>query len=308
MAVDLKRTVPAATSIEHRKSKPKPNGSLIHPRMTAAKVGGEVLRHAVLILASVIMILPFLWMILSSFKPGDEIFTSSFFALPSHWVWKNYVTAWHAAPFGRFFLNSLIIAIGVVVGQILTCSFAAYALTWVNLWGRKFWFLFIIATTMIPFESTIIPSYLVVKQLGWMNSYAGLIAPGITSVFGIFLLRQFFLTVPRELFEAARMDGCTHFGMLFRVILPLSKTVLATMSLFAFLHAWNSYLWPLMITNSTDMRTVQIGLRYMINVELGTQWPSLMAASTLIILPVLIVFLLLQKYFIRGVMQSGIKA
>ncbi|MFC5449379.1 carbohydrate ABC transporter permease [Paenibacillus aestuarii] len=286
----------------------KPEGNILLKRKALTGLIGALLKHAVLLVASVVMILPFIWMITSSFKPGDEIFTSSFLALPSRWVWGNYKAAWHAAPFGRFFLNSSIIAVGVVVGQLITCSFAAYALTWVNLWGRRFLFLFIVATTMIPFESTIIPSYLVIKQLGWMNSYIGLIAPSLTSVFGIFLLRQFFLTVPKDLFEAAKMDGCTHFGILFRIMLPLSKTVLATMSLFAFLHAWNSYLWPLMITSSASMRTVQIGLRYMINVELGTQWPLLMAASTFIILPVLTFFLLMQKYFIRGVMQSGIKA
>ncbi|WP_082927771.1 carbohydrate ABC transporter permease [Paenibacillus oryzisoli] len=263
--------------------------------------------YLILVLGAVVMMIPFLWMVLSSFKEIDQIFTGSFLTLPTQWHWDNYIKAWKSAPFGRFFLNSFLMSIGTVVGQIITSSLAAYAFSWIEFRGKKVMFIAIVATTIIPFEATMIPSYLVIKELGWMNSYAGLIIPSICSVFGIFLLRQFFLTIPKDFMEAARMDGCSHLRILIQIILPLSGTVLATLSLFAFLGAWNSYLWPLLITNSADMRTVQIGLRYMVDKELGTQWPQLMAASTFIILPVMVVFMMAQKYFIRGVMHSGVK-
>ncbi|MDF2958360.1 MAG: transporter permease [Paenibacillus sp.] len=265
------------------------------------------IKYIILFLGAGAMMIPFLWMVLSSVKGIDQIFTGSFLSWPEEWHWDNYAKAWDSAPFGRFFLNSFLMSIGIVLGQIITCALAAYAFSWIDFQGKKVMFIAIIATTIIPFESTMIPSYLVIKELGWMNSYAGLIIPGITSVFGIFLLRQFFLTIPKDFVEAARMDGCSHLRILIQIILPLAGTVLATLSLFAFLGAWNSYLWPLLITNSADMRTVQIGLRYMVDKELGTQWPQLMAASTFIIVPVMIVFLTAQKYFIRGVMHSGVK-
>ncbi|GIP37073.1 sugar ABC transporter permease [Paenibacillus sp. J31TS4] len=265
------------------------------------------LRHCVLLAGSLIMITPFLWMVLASVKASEEIFNGRFLSLPAVWHWEHYIQAWHMAPFNRFFLNSLLMSVGVVAGQIVTCSMAAYALSWVPFRGKRFTFLLVIASTIVPFESTMIPSYLVIKELGWINSYAGLIVPSVTSVFGIFLLRQFFLTIPRDLIDAARIDGCGYYRTLLQVIVPISGTVIATLSLFAFLHAWNSYLWPLLITNSQDMRTVQVGLRYMIDQEKGIEWPHLMAASTFIILPVMAFFLFTQNYFVRGVMHASVK-
>lgn len=263
--------------------------------------------HVILLACSLFMIIPFIWMFLAAVKSTEEIFSGTFLSLPEVWHWEHFAEAWKMAPFSRFFVNSFVMSVGVVLGQIITCSMAAYAFSWVPLKGKNVLFILVVASTIVPFESTMIPSYLVIKELGWINSYAGLIAPSITSVFGIFLLRQFFMTIPRDLMDAARMDGCGHFRTLLRVVLPISKTVLATLSLFAFLHAWNSYLWPLLITNSSEMRTVQVGLRYMMDVEKGIQWPHLMAASTFIIMPVLLFFLLTQKYFVRGVMHSSVK-
>lgn len=263
--------------------------------------------HIILLACAFFMILPFLWMFLSAVKSTDEIFSGSFLSLPSVWHWEHFAQAWEMAPFGRFFVNSFVMSVGVVFGQIITCSMAAYVFSWVPLKGKNVLFILVVASTIVPFESTMIPSYLVIKELGWINSYAGLIAPSLTSVFGIFLLRQFFMTIPRDLMDAARMDGCGHFRTLLRVVLPISKTVLATLSLFAFLHAWNNYLWPLLITNSSEMRTIQVGLRYMMDAEKGIQWPHLMAASTFIIMPVLLFFLFTQKYFVRGVMHSSVK-
>ncbi|MFD0676533.1 MULTISPECIES: carbohydrate ABC transporter permease [unclassified Paenibacillus] len=266
-----------------------------------------LLKHTLLIGASLVMGFPFLWMILGSLKMPDEIFSGDILALPSSFRWDNYVQAWHRAPFDRFFMNSLIVSVSTVIGQLITCSMAAYAFACVQFKGKNALFLAFIATTMIPFESTMIPSYLVVKSFGLIDTHLAMILPGLTSVFGIFLMRQFFLTIPRDLLDAAKIDGCSHFSILLRIVAPLSQTISATLSLFAFIHAWNNYLWPLLVTNSTNMRTVQIGLRYMIDKELGTQWPQLLAASTFIILPILVLFLFLQKYFVRGMVTSGLK-
>ncbi|TDF97949.1 carbohydrate ABC transporter permease [Paenibacillus piri] len=267
----------------------------------------SIFKHLLLIGASLVMAFPFIWMFISSLKQPDEIFGGGLLSLPSAWHWSNYVQAWHRAPFDRFFINSLVVSVSTVAGQLITCSMAAYAFACVDFKGKHGWFLVFIATTMIPFESTMIPSYLVVKSLGLINTHLALILPGLTSVFGIFLLRQFFLTIPKDLLDAAKIDGCSHFTVLFRIVLPLSQTILATLSLFAFIHSWNNYLWPLLVTNTTQMRTVQIGLRYMIDKELGTQWPQLLAASTFVILPILALFLFLQKYFVRGMVTSGLK-
>lgn len=273
----------------------------IRTRLTA------VAKHAVLLPSSIVMLFPFVWMAVSSFKVQDEIFTGKALQLPSHWQWENYVEAWRSGPFGTFFMNSFIMAAGIVAAQMVTCALASYAFSWVNFKGKNIVFVAVVSTTMVPFEATMIPAFLIIKNLGIMNTYLALILPSATSVFGIFLLRQFFLGIPRDLVDAAKIDGCTHLGILGRIMVPLSGSVMATLALLTMLNAWNSYLWPLLVTNTEMMRPLQIGLRYLINGELGARWPELMAASTFILLPVLCVFLYLQKYFIRGVVQSGIK-
>ncbi|TBL71388.1 carbohydrate ABC transporter permease [Paenibacillus thalictri] len=266
-----------------------------------------IAKHALLICLSFIMAFPFLWMFIGSLKLPDEIFTGDILKLPHSWRWSNYVEAWNSAPFGRFFFNSIIISAFTVLGQLITCSMAAYAFACVDFKGKNVLFICFVATTMIPFESTMIPSYLVIKSLGLVNTHMAMILPALTSVFGIFLLRQFYMTIPRDLFDAAKIDGCSHGAILLRIVAPLSKTIAATLSLFAFIHSWNNYLWPLLVTNTAQMRTVQIGLRYMIDKEVGTQWPQLLAASTFVIMPIMLLFLFLQKYFVRGMINSGLK-
>ncbi|WP_248927997.1 carbohydrate ABC transporter permease [Paenibacillus hamazuiensis] len=270
-------------------------------------IGLLTAKHALLIGGSLVMAFPFLWMFLGSLKLPDEIFSGGIWRLPSEWRWEHYAEAWKRAPFDRFFINSALVSVSTVIAQLITCSMAAYAFACVNFKAKQTLFLIFIATTMIPFESTMIPSYLVIKWLGLMNTHLAMILPSATSVFGIFLLRQFFLTIPRDLLDAAKIDGCSHAGILLRIVVPLSQTIAATLSLFAFIHAWNSYLWPLLVTNTTGMRTVQVGLRYMVDKELGTQWPQMLAASTFIILPIVLLFVFLQKYFVRGMVQSGLK-
>ena len=263
--------------------------------------------HLLLIPAAILMGFPFLWMVSASLKSGSEVFSSTISLIPESWQWHNYVTAWNSAPFDIFFLNSLLMAVGVVVGQVITCSLAAYAFSLIHFKGKKLLFIIVLASMMIPAEATIIPAYLVVKELNWLDTYYGLIVPGMTSVFGIFIMRQFFLTMPKDYVEAAKLEGASHFKIYLTIGMPLAKPVLATVCIFAFLNAYNSYMWPLLITTEVEMRTLQIGLRYLIDPELGTRWPELMAASTFVIFPVLLVFIFLQRYFIKGVMGSGIK-
>lgn len=223
-----------------------------------------------------------------------------------NYVLSNYINAWRAAPFGWYFFNSAFTAIMQVLGGLVVASFAAFALARIKFWGRELVFILVIGTLMIPGEVLLIPNYVTLARLGWINSYPALIVPFIASAFGIFLLRQFFLTLPQELFDAARMDGANWFTQLHRVALPLALPGLVTYALFSFLGSWNALLWPLIVTSSEHMRTIQVGLRYFVD-EAGTDYGALMAASMLAVLPVIVGFLFVQKQFIQGIARSGLK-
>jgi len=214
---------------------------------------------------------------------------------------------WRGPLIYIYFLNSVITTLAVIAGVLTTSVLAAYALTHINLPGRDFFFLAILATIMIPNDLTLVPKVVMMFQWGWYNTYAALIVPFLVSVFGIFLLRQFFLTLPRELEDAAKIDGCSRLTFFRLVLLPLSKPALAAVGIFTFLHNWNSYLWPLIVTSTTSMRTLPVGLRFFVAQEGATQWTLLMAASVFVMAPVLLVFLLAQRYFIEGVSITGLK-
>lgn len=222
------------------------------------------------------------------------------------YVFSNYVTAWRSAPFGWYFFNSAFTALVQVLLGIAVASLAAFALARIPFWGREFVFILVIGTLMIPGEVLLIPNYVTLARLEWINTYYALIVPFIASAFGIFLLRQFFSTLPQELFDAARIDGASWFTQLRLVALPLATPGLVTYALFSFLGSWNALLWPLIVTNSERMRTIQVGLRYFVD-EAGTDYGALMAASTLAILPIIIGFFFVQKQFIQGIARSGLK-
>lgn len=249
---------------------------------------------------------PFLWMILSSFKDGSEVFAKGSI-FPKVWNFSNYAAGLAMAPFDIFIKNSIIVAAIAIVAQVITCSLAAYGFAKVQFRSKKIIFAVLLASMMIPTESTIVANFLTLKSLNLINTYLGISITSLTSFFGIFLMRQFFLTIPNSLNEAAYIDGCNEFTIFLRIYLPLSKGSLATVAIFAFINSWNSFMWPLTVTSKTEMRTVQVGLRYLVDPDLGTQWPQLMAVSTVIILPVLLVFLFLQKYFIQGITKTGVK-
>lgn len=261
---------------------------------------------AVLYVLALVTVAPFLWMLLTSFKELGDILTYPPRWLPEKFVIENYLGAFQAAPFGRYYFNSLFVAASVTLGQLITCSLAAYAFARLTFRGRDVLFYMFLGTMMIPGQVTMIPGFLVLHWLGWIDTYAALIVPGLASAFGTFLLRQFFLTIPRDLEDAASIDGCSRFGVLWRIILPLSKPALATLAVFTFMGVFNDFLWPLVVTSSEELKTVQLGLAIFRD-RYQTDWGQLMAASVTATLPILLVFFFAQKYFIAGITMSGLK-
>jgi len=277
--------------------------------MSARKAGrilGVTALHLVLYAGALVTVAPFLWMVLTSFKELPDILTYPPRWIPSRLVTENFVAAFQAAPFGRYYFNSILVATAVTLGQIVTCSMAAFAFARLRFWGRDALFYLFLGTMMIPGQVVMIPSFMVLHWLGWIDTYAALIVPGLASAFGTFLLRQFFLTIPRELEDAARIDGCGRFAVLWRIILPLSKPALATLAVFTFMGVFNDFLWALVVISSEEMRTVQLGLAIFRD-RYQTDWGQLMAASVTATLPILTVFFFAQKYFIKGITLSGMK-
>lgn len=274
--------------------------------MQPKKIIGSVLLHVAMYSLALITVSPFLWMVITSFKDLPDILTYPPVWWPKHFIIDNYVNAFSAAPFGRFYFNSLFIAVAVTIGQVITCSMAAFAFARLQFRGRDVLFYIFLATMMIPGQVTMIPSFMMLYWLGWIDSYAALIVPGLASAFGTFLLRQFFLTIPRDLEDAASIDGCGRFGLLWRIILPLSKPALATLAVFTFMGVFNDFLWALIVVSSEEMRTVQLGLAIFRD-RYQTDWGQLMAASVAATLPILLVFFAAQKYFIKGITLSGLK-
>ncbi|HOO14657.1 MAG TPA: carbohydrate ABC transporter permease [Candidatus Marinimicrobia bacterium] len=266
----------------------------------------DIILHVIIYALALATIAPFIWMLLTSVKDIGDIFVYPPKWLPSKFHFENYARAFQAAPFGRYYLNSLIVACTVTLGQLITCSMAAYAFARLQFKGRDVLFYIFLGTMMIPYQVTMIPSFMVLYWLGWVDSYQAMIVPGLASAFGTFLLRQFFLTIPKELEEAAYIDGCGKFRVLWQIIIPLSKPALATLAIFTFMGTFNDFIWALIVVNSDHLRTVQLGLaifrdRYI------TDWDLLMAGSVMATLPILIVFFFAQKYFIKGITLSGIK-
>lgn len=261
--------------------------------------------HVLLIIGAFVTTAPLLWMITLSLKPARLTYSPPFL-IPTVFQWSNYAEAWAAAPFARYYLNTALMAAGIVLCQLLLSSLAAYAFARLTFPGRNLLFLIVLGTMMVPAQVLIIPSFLIVKDLGWQNSFAALILPRAVSAFGIFLLRQHYLSIPRELDEAAMIDGASRLGVWWRIMLPLSRPALATLAIFAFLFAWNDFLWPLVVTDDPDMRTIQLGL-VMFQGRYGTNWTLLMAGTVTATLPTIIAFLLGQRQFIESIALSGVK-
>lgn len=263
----------------------------------------RILLHLLLITFGSLVLIPFGLMLIASLMPSEDILRSNVDV--ANFSLNNYVATFQVVPFGRYYVNSLIVATGTTVLQILVASLAAFAFARLRFWGRDGFFLLYLATLMIPFQVTMIPNFILVRLLGWFNTYQALILPSAFSVFSTFLLRQYFRGLPLDYDEAARMDGASSWRIWWQVILPLSGPVIATLAIFNFQGAWNDFLWPLVITNSTEMRTIPVGLAAFQG-QYSTAWNLLMAGSVVALLPVLIIYIVGQNWFVRGITLSGL--
>lgn len=262
--------------------------------------------YAILILGAVFVLLPFIWMLLTSLKPSNEVLLMPPKWLPSTLQWQNYADALEAAPFGTYLKNSVITSLLITAGELLTTILAAFAFSQLKFKGKHLLFMLLVATMMVPSEILLIPNYVTLANLGWINSYKALILPWCASVFSIFLLRQQFSSIPAAYHKAAKMDGCSDLRYLFTVMVPMSKPTLFSIALLKIINSWNSYLWPLIVTNTREMRTLPVALAAF-STEGGTKYNTLMAFSLMIIAPILIVYLFTQKYILQGVSNTGLK-
>lgn len=262
--------------------------------------------HLLLAPVAAVMLVPLVWMVILSLETKSEAASFPPVLFPSGLHFSNYATTWNSVPFGDFFLNSLAYSAATVAGNLLFCSLAAYAFARLKFFGRDVLFVLLLATLMVPFQVLLIPTFLIVKDIGMVNSVGGLIMPNLCSAFGIFMLRQFFRTLPVELEEAARIDGTSRLGILFKIVLPLSLPALATLGIIQFMWSWNDFLWPLIIINSATRDPVQLGLATLQGAHY-TEWNLLMAGTVMSQIPMLAVFLLAQRWFIRSIAFTGMK-
>ena len=262
--------------------------------------------HLVLIPIAVVMLIPMAWMLVTSLETLNETRHFPPVLLPHTLAPGNYAQVLQQAPFARWFLNTMIVTVATVAGNLLFCSLAGYAFARIKFFGREVVFILLLATLMIPFQVVMIPTFIIVKDLGLINTLNALIVPNLANAFGVFLLRQFFRTLPVELEEAARIDGASRLSVLFKIVLPLSGPVLATLAVITFLWTWNDFLWPLITIYTPNNMTLQLGLTTFQGTH-QTATNLLMAANVMSMLPVLLLFFLAQKYFIRGIATSGLK-
>ncbi len=288
--------------------------------MSAVKLRNRIILNAVMVIASVIMLVPFAWMLFTSVKSPAEFaqFPPTFF--PQEWHWENYLAALDAAPFGVYFRNSVLISVGHTAITLLFGSMAGYALARLRFRGREIIFLGFVAMLMIPTYTKIVPQFLIVKFMplfggndilgqggsGWLDTWWALIIPGGLSITAIFLFRQFYLSLPKEFEEAARLDGLGEFRIYAQIYTPLIKPAIATVGLLTFQDSWNNFLWPLLVTTRQDLRVIQLGLAVFQQLD-NTSWNYLMAATTMATVPMVLLFVFAQKYFIQGFTNAGIK-
>lgn len=262
--------------------------------------------YILLAIAAALVLYPIFYTFSATFMTPDEASAYPPRFLPSSFYIGSILAVFKLVPIAKFITNSFIVSLLIMIGQLMTSSMAAYAFANIRFKGKAFIFSLFMATMMIPWEVTIIPNYLTVKKWDWLDSLQGLTVPFLATAFGTFLLRQFFLQLPKELFEAARIDGCGHFRIFFRIVLPLGRPALATLAVYAFLNAWNMYLWPLLITNSEEMRTAQIGIA-MLQFEELTVWNLVLAGVTIVLLPSLLLLVLGLKQLVRGLTAGAVK-
>lgn len=258
------------------------------------------------ILCALFMLFPLLYAVSIAFMPSSEVFRMDFNLIPEQPTLENFQSALSKMPLGRFVLNSFIVSIAITVGQIISCSLAAFAFSFLDFKGKDSLFMLVMATMMVPGEATIISNYLTVSSWNWLESYHVLIIPYLTSAMGIFLFRQFYQNFPRSLYEAAKVDGCSNLRFILTILMPLSKPAIGAMSVYTFINAWNMFMWPLLVTSSENMRTVQIGISMLDSVD-SKSMTMMIAGVVLIILPSISIFIVGQKQLIKGMFKGAVK-
>jgi len=262
--------------------------------------------HILLAVGALLMIMPFLWMISTSFKSFADSMSVPPKWLPVEWHPDNYLRVIQTIDFGTYYLNTIIVTVGRTAGQLILCSLAAYAFASLRFPFKNAIFLALLAVLMVPSQVVMIPSFVIMREFNWLDTFYVLIVPGIFSAFGTFLLRQFFMTLPKDLEEAAKIDGCSYFRIYWNIYLPLSKAALVSLAIFTILASWNDLLWPLIMTSSEEMRVLSIGISSFQG-QHSTDYPLLMAGALMATLPIIILFIFLQRYFIEGIAMNGIK-
>ncbi len=266
----------------------------------------KILLYIFMSILAIGMLIPFFWMVSTSLKDGNNVFEFPPKWIPNPIKWSNYAKVWEVVPFAAFALNSFLLALCVTCGQVLTSAFAAFSFARLNWWGRDKVFFAYLATMMIPGAVTMIPLFLLLRYLGWIDSYKAIIIPGIFSAYGTFMLRQFFMGLPTELEDAARIDGCNLWEIFWNVTIPLSKPALATLAIFTFLGNWRNFQWPLIVLQTSEKMTLPVGLAYFMG-EHSTKWNLLMAGSLMSIVPLVAIFLIGQRFFVKGIQLGGVK-
>lgn len=266
----------------------------------------KIVLFIVMCFVALFMLVPFFWSFSTSLKTVGEVFEYPPKWIPQSIHWENYSQVWEVIPFGRYLLNSTIVSVMVTILTLLTASLAAYAFARLKFRGRDFIFMLYLGTMMIPNQVTMIPNFIFIKLLGWTDTYTGLILPNVFTALGVFLLRQFFMTIPKEYEDAAKIDGASRFHIYLHVILPLSIPALSTLAVFTFVFQWNNLMWPLIVVNKDAMKTLTLGLASFQGMY-STNWSLLMAAAVMGIIPSFAIFVLGQKYLIKGITLSGIK-
>ena len=262
--------------------------------------------YAPLTIGAALMAFPLLWMLSTSLKAPDEVFTAHLTLIPQKLIWSNYTFGWIQSGFGKYFFNTTLIAVGAVAFSVIFNSMAGFALAKYQFAGREALFLFILSALMVPIQVKIVPLYLLTAQLHWVNTFTGAILPTISQAFGVFLMRQYCLTIPDELIEASRIDGCSEFRIFWQIVFPLCKPAMAVNIIFQFMWRWNDLLWPLIVLRSEKMYTIQQGLAFFRDNPSVAGGP-IMAMSFVSILPIVVIFFALQKYFVQGIALTGMK-
>jgi len=284
----------------------KHKGSLFGQKQT--KLLMDLLVYVVLSVVGIIFILPFAWMVANSFKDLRGIYQFPPTFIPEVWHPENYIDAWTATHFDSGFINSAIVAAAIVIGQLFTASLAGYSFARLRYPGRDKIFLLYISLMMVPFTVLLIPLYVQMRYFNWVSTLQAVIVPFLFTPWGTFMMRQFMVTIPRELEDAARIDGCGFFRTYWLIILPLTKPALATLAIFTFVTTWNSFQWPLIVLGKPKVKTLPLLLAsFQAQSAMRTPWHLIMAASTFVVIPVLIAFIIGQKYYVRGIVTSGIK-